>query len=97
MDELTRWFEPLDRSLGGDAGEPSLTPAPGEVRLLLEMGKLAAEGGPQRYFALLTAYVVGRGLGRAEVRQEGIDRKTFLEEALRRVREMAGPSRAGDL
>ncbi|MGH2706972.1 MAG: hypothetical protein ACRDJF_09725 [Actinomycetota bacterium] len=89
MDELTRWLEPLDRFLDAAEG-PSLTPSPREVKLLLEMGKLAAEGGPQRYFALLAAYVVGRGLGRAEAGRDGIDPETFLEDALACVQEMTG-------
>ncbi len=93
MDELIRWFEPLEL-LEAVGGRSSLTPTPREVKLLLEMGKLAAEGGPQRYFALLTAYVVGRGLGRAETGRDDIDPEAFLEDALQRVREMAGPSRA---
>lgn len=94
MDELTRWFEPLDRLLKAPKGQ-SLIPTSREVKVLLEMGKLAAEGGPQRYFALLTAYVVGRGLGRAEAGGEDVDVEAFLGNTLRWVQETTGLPPAG--
>ena len=65
MDELSTWFGPLNARLGAEA-EQGFGPAPNEVGLLLEMGKLAAEAGPQRFYALLTGFAVGRALGRAE-------------------------------
>ena len=66
VNELESWFGPLDAHLGGDGRrEASVGPGRPEAELLLEMGKLAAEAAPQRLFALLTAFAVGRALGRA--------------------------------
>lgn len=56
MSELEDWFEKLGSAAGVDTPAPSAD----EVRLLLDIGKKAAEAAPQRYFALLTAYWAGR-------------------------------------
>ena len=85
MDELSTWFGPLEVRLGAEA-EQGLGPAPNEVGLLLEMGKLAAEAGPQRFYALLTGFAVGRALGRAERDDATLDTQAFLQKALEDVR-----------
>ena len=69
--------------------EQGLGPAPNEVGLLLEMGKLAAEAGPQRFYALLTGFAVGRALGRAERDDVTLDTQAFLQKALEDVRAVA--------
>lgn len=84
MDELAAWFGPLDAALGAVA-DPGVGPGPGEAKLLLDMGKRVAEAGPQRMFALLTAYALGRALGRAEQAGTGVDPITFLQGAVARV------------
>ncbi|HYR63545.1 MAG TPA: DUF6457 domain-containing protein [Actinomycetota bacterium] len=89
MSELERWFGPLDESLGIGADQPPVGPGPEEVTVLLEIGKLAAEAGPQRLYALLTAFAVGRALGRAEVRDPAVDVLGFVEAALSRVQALA--------
>jgi hypothetical protein len=82
---------PPDARLGAD-GEQALGPAPGEVGLLLEMGKLAAEAGPQRLYALLTGFAVGRALGRAERDDATLDARAFLQKALEDARAVAASS-----
>src|SRR2546426_1206500 len=91
VDELSTWFGPLNARLGAEA-EQGLEPAPNEVGLLLEMGKLAAEAGPQRFYALLTGFAVGRALGRAERDDATLDRLAFLQKALEDVRAVAPSS-----
>jgi hypothetical protein len=88
VDELSTWFGPLSARLGAD-GQHALGPDPDEVRLLLEMGKLAAEAGPQRFYALLTGFAVGRALGRAERDDAALDERAFLQKALEDVRAVA--------
>jgi hypothetical protein len=88
MTELDDWFGRLDEHLQVPPDRP-LGPAPGDVAVLLDLGKLAAEAGPQRYFALLTAFAVGRALGRAESEEE-VEPHSFLEHALGAVRVVAG-------
>ena len=88
MDELSTWFGPLNARLGAEA-EQGLEPAPNEVGLLLEMGKLAAEAGPQRFYALLTGFAVGRALGRAERDDATLDTRAFLQKALEDVQAVA--------
>lgn len=88
MDELAAWFGPLDAALGTgmDTGTaPGVGPGPGEAKLLLDMGKRVAQDGPQRMFALLTAYALGRALGRAEQAGPGTDPVTFLQAAVAKV------------
>ena len=82
VDELSTWFGPLNARLGAEA-EQGLGPASNEVGLLLEMGKLAAEAGPQRFYALLTGFAVGRALGRAERDDATLDTRAFLQKALK--------------
>ena len=105
MSELQRWFGPLDALLDPpqldppDLGSPG-TPVPGrlpsiaptgeEMDLLLAMGKRAAQVGPQRMFALLTAFGVGRALGRREAADPGTDRLALLQAALDHLRAMGG-------
>lgn len=55
------WFETLRRRLGDDAPPP---PTREEVAALLDMGKDAAAAGPQRFYAMLTAYWAGRAVER---------------------------------
>ena len=88
VDELSTWFGPLSARLGAGA-EQGLGPAPDEVGLLLEMGKLAAEAGPQRFYALLTGFAVGRALGRAECDGATLDTQAFLQKALEDVQAVA--------
>jgi len=88
VDELSTWFGPLNARLGAEA-EQNLGPARSEVGLLLEMGKLAAEAGPQRFYALLTGFAVGRALGRAERDDVTLDTQAFLQKALEDVRAVA--------
>jgi len=90
VNELESWFGPLDAHLGGDGRrEASVGPGRPEAELLLEMGKLAAEAAPQRLFALLTAFAVGRALGRAERDHPGLDAVGFLRTALGHVEAVA--------
>jgi len=79
---------PPGARLGAEV-EQGLGPAPNEVGLLLEMGKLAAEAGPQRFCALLTGFAVGRALGRAERDDVTLDTQAFLQKALEDVRAVA--------
>ena len=91
MDELSTWFGPLNARLGAEAAQ-GLGPAPSEVGLLLEMGKLAAEAGPQRFYALLTGFAVGRALGRAERDDATLNTRGFLQKALEDVAAVAASS-----
>ncbi|MGH2705556.1 MAG: DUF6457 domain-containing protein [Actinomycetota bacterium] len=88
MIQLDDWFRMLDEHLQVPPDRP-LGPAPGDVKVLLDLGKVAAEAGPQRYFALLTAFAVGRALGRAESEVE-VEAHSFLERALEAVRLVSG-------
>lgn len=101
MNEFKSWFDPLDERLvrdkdsltAGGMGGRSIAPAQDDVPILLEMGKFAAETSSQRYFALLTAFAVGRALGRAERDDPFLHSSAFLHEALDIVRE-TGPRKA---
>lgn len=84
MEELERWFGLLADRLG----HQNVGPSDDEVKILLEMGKVAAEEGPQRYFALLTAFAVGRALGWAENKGE-INSVEFLRSSLAAVKDVA--------
>ena len=101
VEDLKRWFGPLDEYLG--LKEQPVGPGPAETSLLLEMGKLAAEAAPQRLFALLTAFAVGRALGRAERDDPGVDAVGFLRTALGHIRAVASaatppaPQGSGDM
>lgn len=95
MNELEAWFRPLSLALGAGAGDPGLGPAPAEVGLLLDLGKTAAEAGPQRMYALLTAFAVGRALGRAERGSDAVDVVAFLQAARGHVEALAESRAAG--
>lgn len=81
--ELKSWFDPLDKRLAADR---SIAPGQDDIRTLLEMGKFAAATSPQRHVALLTAFAVGRALGRAEGHDPFLRPSAFLHEALDIVR-----------
>lgn len=91
------WFDRLGERLRADEEPPAgsgeevpLGPGEEETRLLLEMGKVAAAAAPQRYYALLTAFAVGRALGRAERADPRLDRIALLRDALAVIEEIAG-------
>ncbi|GAC1365680.1 MAG: hypothetical protein NVSMB32_09390 [Actinomycetota bacterium] len=89
VEELALWFEPLNAALGAGAQPAEVSPGPAEASLLLKMGKLAAEAGPQRMYALLTAFAVGRALGRCERDDPSLDPVVFLQAALGHVQAVA--------
>ncbi|GAC1362267.1 MAG: hypothetical protein NVSMB32_02460 [Actinomycetota bacterium] len=88
MEDLQRWFGPLNPRLT-DRDPATVGPDATEMRLLLDMGKLAAEAAPQRMVALLTAFSVGRALGRVESHDPAVDPHEFLLGALGHVRAVA--------
>ena len=92
MDVSDPWFLALDAALGVPPGAGpglSLGPGPAEAQLLLDVGKFVAEAGPQRMYALLTAFALGRALGRAEALDPSVDPVLFLSAAAEQVRRLA--------
>ena len=90
MDAVEAWFEPLNVAVAGSgSAAEGIGPNSEETKLLLDIGKVVAARGPQRYYAMLTAFSIGRALGRAEATREGVDGPEFLRRAAASLEELS--------
>lgn len=96
MSELVDWFKGLNEAVtGGEAPAQGIGPSDEEAKVLLAIGKTVAERGPQRYYAMLAAFAIGRALGRAETERPDVDGVEFLRWAQQKVDQL--PGQAGDI
>ena len=90
MDALQTWFDPLNAAVAGsDSAAEGIGPDAEETKLLLDIGKIVAARGPQRYYAMLTAFSIGRALGRAEATGDSVEGPEFLRRAAASLEELA--------
>lgn len=89
MSKLEAWFHSIDWAVAGsEAAADGIGPNTEETKLLLDIGKLVADRAPERYFAMLTAFAVGRILGRSERERMDVDPMEFLRWAASKIEQV---------